>query len=244
MPAGSPFTVIEYGRVDSTHSLALREFAGLPDGAVLTALRQDAGRGRLGRSWLSEGKGLYFTVVLKPAAPRPEILPCYTHLMAVSVCAALERLGLSPEIKWPNDILCGGGKICGVLAEAVAAGGSLRGAAVGAGVNLYQEKDDFSGLGRPAVSAAMLAAAAPERAAFLLEILRRFFSLRPALEERGFPAIAAEYRRRAAFLGKPARVVAASGEVLEGAAGLDDAGRLVLDGSVGRITLPGGELAA
>ncbi|HNT99017.1 MAG TPA: biotin--[acetyl-CoA-carboxylase] ligase [Elusimicrobiales bacterium] len=244
MSAAGPFTLFEHGRLDSTHAFALREFSRLPDGAVVTALRQDAGRGRLGRTWLSEGKGLYFTIVLKPAAPSPEILPCYTHLLALAVCSALERAGLAPSIKWPNDVLCGGGKLAGILAEAVIAQGRPDGAVVGAGANLYQETADFAGLDRPAVSAAMLlGGAGPERGAFLREILDAFFALRPALEERGFQAVAGEYRRRAGFIGKRVRVFSASGGVLEGTADIDDAGLLVLDGPDGRISVTGGELS-
>lgn len=243
MSAGKPYSVTGYPSLDSTHSRALRDFPGLSDGAVITALRQDAGRGRLGRTWLSEGKGLYFTIVLKPAAPRPEVFPCYTHLLSVSVCAALERLGLSPSIKWPNDVLCGGGKICGILAEAVSEGGRPVGAAVGAGINLSQEPADFAGLDRPAVSAAMLrGGAAPDRGAFLESVLDAFFALRPALEDRGFPAIAGEYRRRAGFIGKLAKMRPASGEVLEGTADIDDGGQLVLDGPGGRVSAAGGEM--
>ncbi|MDT8287531.1 MAG: biotin--[acetyl-CoA-carboxylase] ligase [Elusimicrobiales bacterium] len=243
MSAGRPFTVFGYERLDSTHSRALRDLSSLPDGAVVTALRQDAGRGRLGRSWLSEGKGLYFTIVLKPAGARPEIFPCYTHLLALAVCAELERLGLSPSIKWPNDVLCGGGKICGILAEAVTEGGSPAAAVVGAGINLYQEAADFAGLDRPAVSAAMLlGGAAPERGSFLAEVLEGFFALRPALEERGFPAISAQYRRRAGFIGRRVKIISASGEVSEGTADIDDAGQLALDGPSGRVSVPGGEM--
>lgn len=242
MSAGKPYSVTGYPSLDSTHSRALRDFPGLSDGAVITALRQDAGRGRLGRTWLSEGKGLYFTIVLKPAAPRPEVFPCYTHLLSVSVCAALERLGLSPSIKWPNDVLCGGGKICGILAEAVTEGGRPVGAVVGAGVNLSQETADLAGLDRPAVSVAMLrGGAAPERGDLLSAVLEGFFGRRPALEERGFPAIAADYRRRAGFIGKPVKLRAASGEVSEGTADIDDAGLLVLDGPGGRVSAAGGE---
>ncbi|MDQ7772946.1 MAG: biotin--[acetyl-CoA-carboxylase] ligase [Elusimicrobiales bacterium] len=243
MSAGRPFTVLEHERLDSTHSRALSDFSSLADGDVVTARRQDAGRGRFGRTWLSEGKGLYFTIVLKPAAPRPEVFPCYTHLLAVSVCAALERLGLSPSIKWPNDVLCGGGKIAGILAEAVVEGGRPVGAAVGAGINLSQDPADFAGLDRPAVSIAMLrGGAAPEPGGFLSAVLEEFFALRPALEERGFPAMAARYRGRAGFIGERVKIRSVSGEVLEGTADIDDAGLLVLYGPGGRVSAAGGEM--
>jgi len=234
-------SVKEFDVLDSTNAQALREFAGLPDGAVLTALRQTAGRGRLDRSWRSEGKGLYFTLVLKPADPRPEVFTCYTHLLAVSVCAALAARGLRPSLKWPNDVLCGGAKICGILAEAVADGGRLSGAAVGAGVNLYQQAEDLSGLPYPAVSMAMLGAAPADRGSFLEAVLEEFFRRRPALEERGFAAISAEYRGYARFIG--GRVSVASGGVTaEGTAEVDEQGLLLLSTPSGTRRFSAGDV--
>ncbi|PKM97362.1 MAG: biotin--[acetyl-CoA-carboxylase] ligase [Elusimicrobia bacterium HGW-Elusimicrobia-3] len=235
------YTVKEFDTLDSTNAQVLRGFAGLPDGAVVTALRQSAGRGRLDRSWLSEGKGLYFTLALKPAAPRPEVFPCYTHLLAVSVCAALAARGLRPALKWPNDVLCGGAKICGVLAEAVTSGGRLTGAAVGAGINLYQQAEDFAGLPCPAVSMAMLGAAPADRGSFLEAVLEEFFRRRPALEERGFAALSAEYRGRAGFIGQRLSV-SSGGVTAEGTADVDEQGRLVLATPTHTLRFAAGDL--
>lgn len=238
----SRYTVKEFDTLDSTNAQILREFDGLADGTVVTALRQSAGRGRLDRSWLSEGKGLYFTLALKPAAPRPEVFPCYTHLLAVSVCAALAGRGMRPALKWPNDVLCGGAKICGILAEAVTGGGRLSGAAVGAGINLYQQSEDFSGLPYPAVSMAMLGAAPADRGALLEAVLQEFFRRLPALEERGFAALSAEYRGYAGFIGR--RVSVSSGGVTsEGIADVDEQGRLLLATATGTLRFAAGDVA-
>lgn len=235
------YSVKEFEVLDSTNAQVLREFEGLADGAVVAALRQSAGRGRLDRSWLSEGKGLYFTLALKPAAPRPEVFPCYTHLLAVAVCAALAGRGLRPVLKWPNDVLCNGAKICGILAEAVTGGGRLSGAAVGAGINLYQQAGDFSGLPYPAVSMAMLGAAPADRGAFLGAVLDEFFRRRPALEERGFASLSAEYRGYAGFIGR--RVSVSSGGVtVEGTADVDEQGQLLLATPSGPLRFAAGDV--
>ncbi len=229
----------EFESLDSTNSYALREFGGLPDGAVITALRQTAGRGRLDRSWLSEGKGLYFTVVVKPAAPRPEIFPCYTHLMCAAVCGALTGLGLKPGIKWPNDVLCGGAKVCGILAEAVTSGGAVKGAVIGAGINLRQAPEELAGLRAPAASLAMLGVTVT-REEILGLTLEHLGRLRPPFEKAGFAAIEGIYRSYAGFIGGRASVKQ-EGTTLEGTAGLDKDGFLILHTEKGPVRITAGD---
>ena len=156
------FNIIKFEKLDSTNLFALREFESLPDGTVILAGMQTAGRGRMGRHWLSEGKGIYFTVVLKNAA-RIEYYAAFSHLMAISVCEALEHCGLSPQVKWPNDVLCSGpfhhqpGKICGMLSQAASGPRGILGIALGCGINYSQTAADFGGVMYPAVSVRMLA---------------------------------------------------------------------------------------
>jgi len=169
------------------------------------------------------------------------VLACYTHLLAVSVCAALAARGLRPALKWPNDVLCGGAKVCGVLAEGVTEGGRLSGAVVGAGVNLYQRAEDLSGFPYPAVSMAMLGAAPEDRGSFLQTLLGEFFSRRPSLEERCFAAISAEYRGYAGFIG--GRVSVSSGGITaEGTADVDGQGLLLLSTSTGTRRFAAGDV--
>ncbi|HMC94740.1 MAG TPA: biotin--[acetyl-CoA-carboxylase] ligase, partial [Polyangia bacterium] len=89
----------------STNDLAMeRARAGAPAGLVVGADTQTAGRGRLGRAWHSPaGENLYFSVVLRPDRPPAEIPPL-TLLVGAAVAVALRRLGLSPRLKWPNDV--------------------------------------------------------------------------------------------------------------------------------------------
>lgn len=139
---GSRF--IFYPVVDSTNRVA-RELAreGCPEGTVVVADKQTAGRGRLGRRWFSpEGRNLYFSVVL-----RPRISPTYlyhaTMLAAVSVCEALRNRGIDALIKWPNDVYVRGRKICGVLNEAELSGSRAEFVVLGVGVNVNIESGEF-----------------------------------------------------------------------------------------------------
>jgi BirA family biotin operon repressor/biotin-[acetyl-CoA-carboxylase] ligase len=111
--------VLVFDRLDSTSNLAAT-LAGDPanDGAVVLANEQTAGRGQHGRSWLcTPGTGVLLSVLLFPPRPlrRPALLTAWA---AVSVCAAVRRAtGLDATIKWPNDVLIRGRKVCGILTE-------------------------------------------------------------------------------------------------------------------------------
>ena len=112
-------TLVCLEEVDSTN-LRARQLAaeGAADGTVVVADRQTAGRGRLGRSFQSPGgRGIYLTALLRPALP-PERLSPVTAMAGVAVCRAVERIcGASPGLKWPNDPVLEGKKLCGILTE-------------------------------------------------------------------------------------------------------------------------------
>lgn len=129
---------------DSTND-RLKELAreGAPHGTVLLALRQTEGRGRMGRSFISPENGLYMSVLLRPECP-PEKLPTLTPCAALAVCRALERsCGVKAEIKWPNDLLIGGKKLCGILTEGVAGDDGKMAAVIGVGINLNTTAEHF-----------------------------------------------------------------------------------------------------
>jgi len=131
--------------VTSTN-LLLREqaAAGAPEGSVLIAASQTAGRGRLGRSFFSpDGSGLYMSLLLRPRADR---LPALTTMAASAMALAIERVsGRAAQIKWVNDIWQNGRKLCGILTEAAFSPGSTDPDFVilGAGVNVFPPRDGF-----------------------------------------------------------------------------------------------------
>ncbi len=127
--------------IPSTMDLARREAeAGMPEGAIAIAEEQTAGRGRMGRAWVSPaGVNLHFTVVLRPTLVQLRYLPVIAPL---AVCQAIEETtALLPRIKWPNDVLIGGKKVCGVLPESELAGNEVLFALVGIGINVNLDVD-------------------------------------------------------------------------------------------------------
>lgn len=133
--------------VDSTNN-CLKTLAarGAPEGTALLAERQSAGRGRLGRSFDSpEGGGIYLSVLLRPGCPPAELMTL-TAQAAVAVSRAVARVcGVTPEIKWVNDLLLGGKKICGILTELTfeAESALVDAAVVGVGINCNRQAEDF-----------------------------------------------------------------------------------------------------
>src|SRR6201998_3548740 len=134
--------VFHFFKTDSTNRVAMElGFAGEPEGTVVLAEEQTAGRGRAGRSWHSErGTGLYFTLLLRPRLA-PVQAPLLTMLAGISAHMAIQaQTGLVPELKWPNDLLLNGKKIGGILTEMHAEPNAVRFIIVGIGLNVNQEK--------------------------------------------------------------------------------------------------------
>jgi BirA family transcriptional regulator, biotin operon repressor / biotin---[acetyl-CoA-carboxylase] ligase len=134
--------VFHFFKIDSTNRVAMDlGYAGEPEGTVVLAEAQTAGRGRSGRVWHSErGTGLYFTVLLRPRLS-PAQAPLLTMLAGVSAYTAIAaQTGLVPELKWPNDILLNGKKLGGILTEMHAEPNVVRFVIVGVGINVNQEK--------------------------------------------------------------------------------------------------------
>ena len=124
------------GETDSTNRVAL-DWADAPNGALVTAHAQTAGRGRLGRSWESPaGKGLYFSLILRPG----QIVPARFALLAgLGVARGIEGVSeLQIQCKWPNDLLCHGRKIGGILCEA-----RDERLVIGVGLNVTQTAEDL-----------------------------------------------------------------------------------------------------
>jgi BirA family transcriptional regulator, biotin operon repressor / biotin---[acetyl-CoA-carboxylase] ligase len=118
----------------STQDVA-RELAegGVPEGTAVMAGMQQSGRGRLGRNWFSPEGGLAVSIILRPPLEALRLLPAVS---SVAVYRALKGLGLEPAIKWPNDILVGGKKICGILIENCFDAAALQYSFAGIGINV------------------------------------------------------------------------------------------------------------
>lgn len=197
--------------VDSTNTACKRLAAeGAADGTVVMADMQTAGKGRRGRRFVSpRGKGLYLSVLWRPERPAEALLPL-TALAAVAACRAMERVcSAAPEIKWPNDLVLQGKKLCGILTEMSLEGesGHVEYVVVGIGINCRQRPEDFGPeLADMAVSLDMVLPGAVRRAALAaalmeeLDLLRREILPRPELWLE-------EYRRRCLTVGRRVKIL-------------------------------------
>jgi len=147
-----------YDEVSSTNDI-LREkaAAGAPEGCVVIAGSQSAGRGRRGKQWLSvPGKGVYLSLLLRPRCPATES-PYIAFFAALAVARTLDRFNIGAvKLKWPNDVLINGKKIAGVLIEPRINSGALEFVVVGVGINVLHTRDDFKPLGTDAATSCLL----------------------------------------------------------------------------------------
>src|SRR6202035_3017491 len=134
--------IFHFFKTDSTNRVALElGHAGEPQGAVVLAEEQTAGRGRAGRTWHSErAAGIYVTLLLRPKLA-PEQAPLLTMMAGLSGHTAIQaQTGLAVDLKWPNDLLVDGKKVGGILTEMHAEPAQVRFVIVGTGLNVNQEK--------------------------------------------------------------------------------------------------------
>jgi BirA family biotin operon repressor/biotin-[acetyl-CoA-carboxylase] ligase len=210
--------------------------AGAPEGTVVLAARQTAGRGRLGRSWVSPEGGAYVSVLLRPRV-RPELAPELAPAVALGIAEGLESLGVWATLKWPNDVLAGGGKLAGVLLEMSAEIDCVHWVVAGCGINVTRPSVPVPGAAyvsdtREAPTAAVAAA--------LLDGIARVYR---EVTAGGFAAVADRYRARHALRGSAVVRDLAGAIVAEGVIeGVDDHGRLLVRGVDGITAIVAGEV--
>ena len=138
--------VHHYFKIASTNTAAMEAGAGgAPEGSVFLAEQQTAGRGRGGHGWDSaQSAGIYCSVLLRPALPPSEVL-VLALAAGLAVHAAAQQIDplAAPDLKWPNDLLIGGKKFCGILAEMTAEATRVRYVVIGIGINVNHTR--FSG---------------------------------------------------------------------------------------------------
>ena len=227
-----------YPSIDTTMRRAA-ELAeqGEPAGAVVIAEEQTAGRGRLGRSWISErGAGLYFSLILRPRLSAGDAA-VVTLALGLAVARAIHRLTSTPcDLRWPNDVLLGGRKCCGILTEMAAEGDRVRHVIGGIGVNVNQTELPAE-LMETATSLRLATGCEYSRDALLAEILNEADRYMGILVERG-PAIIVELFTRASSYAEGKRVVVLNGteQITGSTAGLTPAGSLLLRRDDGTVT--------
>ena len=226
LPPG--YALIPLDEAGSTNDEAKERAArGAPEGTVVWARVQRAGRGRRGRSWVSPPGNLYFSAILRPACEARSV----AQLSFVAALAVLDLVdGALPgraRCKWPNDVLVDGGKVAGVLLEsALGPGGRVDWVVLGIGVNLASHPGLEGPVPSTSLSAAGAPALAPEDA--LCSLLEALDQRRRQWETQGFAAVRSAWLARAHGLGGPVTVVNGERRLTGVFEALDEEGALVL----------------
>jgi BirA family biotin operon repressor/biotin-[acetyl-CoA-carboxylase] ligase len=206
----------------------------------ITARTQTAGRGRRGSTWVSNAGNLYATLLLTEPSP-PECAPQLSFVAALALHDAVAdcapQLGPLLQLKWPNDLLLGGAKLAGILIE----GGSERtfAVAIGIGVNCAGHPSDTAYPATDLAAAGALVAPDQVFSALVASMVRR---LAQWARGEGFSGIRADWLKRAAGLGEAIRVRLPKREFSGRFEGLDEAGRLLVDGPAGVTAVTAGEV--
>ena len=231
-----------FDAIDTTMREATeRADAGAPEGTLVLAEAQTAGRGRLGRSWMSEpGTGLYFSLVLRPNVPAAQA-PALTLALGLGVADGLaEAAGIRCDLRWPNDILLGDKKCAGILVEMSSEGKSVRYAVAGMGINVNQTTMPPE-LSQLATSLLIETGRRHDRDTVLDSVLahaERYYEVFSGEEFAGqgaAPIIEAFSRKSSYVRGKSVVVENGESRLYGTTAGLDGSGVLMLETAPGRI---------
>ena len=226
--------IIRFDTLPSTNTYAKENIDNLGHFDIILAGTQTAGRGRLGRSWHSGEGGLYFSLILKPQKAQPAL----TQAMALSVCTVLRAYGAQVYLKWPNDVLADGKKICGILSEAVFQNNFLKGIIIGVGINISQRQILSD---KPAATIKQ-SGIDIEKQKLLGEVLDLFGQNYSRLQEGGFRLIKTDYKTHFPYLGKEISINAGPRVITGAAFDLDDDGRLLVKTANGIETATAGDM--
>ncbi len=232
MLAGSGFgaTVVYVERIDSTNRLA-KELAssGAPEGTVVIADTQTAGRGRMGRHWVSPGHlNLLFSVVVRPKCP-PEDLFGLTMALALGATEAIRlRCGLAVKIKWPNDLYVGRKKLGGLLTEFALEERLVTYGVLGLGLNVNWSPQQEKEILQPATSIVDETGKRAPRGELLATILSRFEILYQRLRSGDLEAVLRYRNEHCMILGREVLITGTEGGVKGVAVRIDRDGALVI----------------
>jgi len=230
--------IIHFDSVDSTNTKA-KELAdkGQSHGTVIVGEEQVAGKGRLGRSWVSpKYKGIWFSFILRPEI-NPMLIAKITQVAAAAVVLAGEEMGFDFKVKWPNDIILKNKKVCGILTEMSAELNQINYVIPGIGINANLDPEDFDKeLLEKASSIKMVTGKEVDRKELVGRIINNFEKLYDSFMEdgRGLDSIRI-CRDKSILIGKEVRIIK-GGETTEARVlDLNDDGELLVERKTGEI---------
>ena len=239
------YNILTFNTLPSTNDEAKRRAAlAAPEGTVILTQNQTNGRGRQDRAWeAAPGECLTFSVILRPEMPMHAATPI-ALVIGLAVCRALSSfVPQAVQVKWPNDIVAEGRKLCGILCEQIATPGEPR-LCVVAGIGINTNQQAFTGaLDGKAASLHMLTGCAVSNEAVLHAVLLELAALYPRFTQEGFAAFTTEYNAACANTNRQVQALHPSGALHGIARGVNAAGHLLLETDMGMETLHSGEVS-
>lgn len=231
--------ILHYDSIDSTNNKA--KAAAIKDatnGTIITAEEQTSGKGRLGKNWISpKYKGIWMSIILKPDIP-PVDVPKLTHVIAAAVINALKKLNIEGYIKWPNDIIVNGKKICGILTEMSGEINKTDFVVIGIGINANLESVDIPvDIKEKATSLLIETGHLIERKKLAAEVLNSFEELYDLFLNTGSIKDSIDIcKKYSILLGKEIRILGRNEERFGKAVDLNNNGELIVQFSDGKTT--------
>ena len=233
-----------YDETDSTNNAAKREYT-MPDGTLFIAEIQTGGRGRRGNAWVSpKGSGIWMSLLLKPEIS-PKNVAELTLVTGLAVCRGINRHlpeDVQSQIKWPNDIVLNGKKICGILTELSAEIGAVNYVVTGMGINVNTPQF-CEDLCQKATSLFLETGKTYKRAEIARSVLEEFELLYTAYLAEGFSAIAEDYKRDCITLNKMVSITKGHESFTAKALDIAADGQLIVEKNGESILVQSGEVS-
>lgn len=237
--------IIHFDSIDSTNNYANDIAMEKAEGTVVTAEEQVVGKGRQGRNWKSPfEKGIYFSIILKPNL-EPSKVAKLTLIGAAAVNLALRDLNIDSKIKWPNDIVVDGKKLCGILTEMSCELNKINYIVIGIGINANLDEDDFSDeLKNTATSLKKITGENIQRNKLLALVLNHFEKLYDSFkEDLNLKKTIEICRKYSALVGKEIQIIKNGNTRLGKAIDLSDEGELIVQFEAGIEKIYSGEVS-
>jgi BirA family transcriptional regulator, biotin operon repressor / biotin---[acetyl-CoA-carboxylase] ligase len=228
-----------YDSVQSTQLIAHELVrSGAPDGTIVIAEHQTAGRGRMMREWnSSQGKGIWLTIIIRPNIA-PHQAPQFTLVTAVAVVNAFKAMfkNFNPEIKWPNDILINGKKTTGILTEMISESDRIQALLIGIGINVNQSLEDFpEALQSIATSVSIEEGEHVDRVQLVANLLKFLEHYSDHYVQHGFPLIKKLWEESSGTIGKQVRATTLREEIVGEAISITENGVLEIRQANGEV---------
>ena len=238
--------VLYFETLDSTNNYAKQiALEGAEEGVAVVAGSQSGGRGRLGRKWDSpSGSGIYLSLILRPVLP-PEEVQGITLAASVAVAQAIEKIaGIRPGIKWPNDVLLGDKKVCGILTEMNSEMEQVNFIVLGIGINYGRQQGEFPAeLAEKATSLDAYAAKRgidiknADRLLLLRTVLQELDEIYALITNNRTAEVLDKWKEYSVTLGREVRIISGATEYTAVAEGITDGGKLMVRCGDGEVKL-------